>query len=879
MTINYPQQIISKAELLVALLITTVFLGTVNTISLPAQQPTTNPKVKVLVQKALQSEDKNPTQAVQWLSEAIALAPNDATLYVYRARIVGFKFGNIQAAIQDATSCIERAPKFAYAYFLRGSCYLNVQRLVEADADFTRAIVLDPANVTAYANAGMARRLMGKLPEALAITARGLKLDPKNAALWYEQADVKRIMKAYKEAAQDYTNVLTYDPTNFNAYYNRAVCRNYTGDIAGAVADYNYLINVRPDKGLYFNRALMLHEANKPQEALADLQSALKLEPTFYRAQAFSAIIQLEQKQYQNALATCTTLLRANPNDMGGFANSGNAVTALLQKGEFINGEVYGLRAKARIALQDTTGACRDVAKASVLGQAEEMRQLGGICRSRGMFAPAADFPETLQFYARGANDSATVVLNGMLRGGGFDSAYAELRKNGILQERVVLPLVYIRQIQGAETIVQAPLSLRVRLHAELAEYSIRLCAKSSTQDTVLLVRDSLVCGDVFAVSGQSNAVLGMSLTPPVQSEFLRTYYFGVADSFWGIARANGGADDYNVGGAALHLQAQLCSNLRVPICIINGGLGGSTIEQHFRDNQQPMNYASWYGRFLWRMRQSGLAQSIKGMIWYQGESNMGTGDTEKFTTMYTAWKQDFPAMQTAYVVQIRPSECGQEGQAQLREQQRTLSTRFSASGLPRIVSVAASGLPAHDGCHYGNEAYQLLGNQLTTLVMRDFYKSTDTVGVASPNLLRAYRVNAAPNDILLEFATNDSLVLGRDTLVGGVQRSLVADAFLLNGKPTKATAVYYKSTSDDATAGSSAKTTSKGTQTLVVRFDALPAQVQTIGYIPDKCYTTATAQNAVPNATCTVYEGPWITTRRGVGVLTFADVPVQSVP
>ena len=133
-----------------------------------------------------------------------------------------------------------------------------------------------------------------------------------------------------------------------------------------------------------------------------------------------------------------------------------------------------------------------------------------------------------------------------------------------------------------------------------------------------------------------------------------------------------------------------------------------STIEQHLRNDASANDPRSWYARLVWRAKESGLAKYAKAMIWYQGESNQGAGYTEKFTKLYQAWKQDYPSLQKIYVVQIRPSDCGQADHAALREQQRSLPQRF-----PDTEVIAAAGLPAHDGCHYGNEGYTALGKQL----------------------------------------------------------------------------------------------------------------------------------------------------------------------
>ena len=109
-------------------------------------------------------------------------------------------------------------------------------------------------------------------------------------------------------------------------------------------------------------------------------------------------------------------------------------------------------------------------------------------------------------------------------------------------------------------------------------------------------------------------------------------------------------------------------------------------------------------------------------------------------------------------------------------------------------------------------------------------------------------------DEIALTFATNDALVCGADTSVAGKVRTLANDAFLLDGKPVKAVSVHSER------------------NVIFVKLASASAG-KTISYIPEKCYATSA------DAPYVVYEGPWITTLRGVGALTFANIAIQATP
>ena len=85
----------------------------------------------------------------------------------------------------------------------------------------------------------------------------------------------------------------------------------------------------------------------------------------------------------------------------------------------------------------------------------------------------------------------------------------------------------------------------------------------------------------------------------------------------------------------------------KVPVCIINGAGNGSAVELHKRNNLNPMDLKTFYGRFLYRATKAKVASGVKGVLWHQGEANSGfAGNYYKdFKTVYTAWREDYPSI------------------------------------------------------------------------------------------------------------------------------------------------------------------------------------------------------------------------------------------
>jgi hypothetical protein len=441
--------------------------------------------------------------------------------------------------------------------------------------------------------------------------------------------------------------------------------------------------------------------------------------------------------------------------------------------------------------------------------------------------------PKAEQLYARGSNDSASVEIAGTLKLQGFDSIYVSIAKSGLPWKRVASPLVYI---EGSATFDLMPL-----IHAELSEYLFTVGVKNSSRDTVLETRDSVVCGDAYIIDGQSNCIYGGVNTT---YEFGRTFGLNASphawDTVWTLSRADVSGGGPDIGAWAMRLQKELMDYTHVPICIMNGAVGGTLIEQHARNTANPTDQTTIYGSLLYRMKKSGLADKAKAIFWYQGESNMITNYYTNWSTMYNNWKSDYTGLEKFYLVQIRP------GCAYVNNDLRDL-LRTMTDSLPHIQPVSIMGVPGHDGCHFSLPGgYDTIGIQLSRLLERDFYGSIDTNDIVGPNIAKAIYTDSTNLHIAIIFAhAKAGLFATPDTALGVVNATLRGAFFLddslylIDGAKFSGDTAYL---------------------TLLV-----PYRASTVAYIPGSY-----------SGTSTIYEGPWIKNMRGVGAFSFYHFPIS---
>ncbi|WP_240163814.1 sialate O-acetylesterase [Spirosoma taeanense] len=305
-------------------------------------------------------------------------------------------------------------------------------------------------------------------------------------------------------------------------------------------------------------------------------------------------------------------------------------------------------------------------------------------------------------------------------------------------------------------------------IKAELAEYSFRLFAHSSAGDSVQVAgRDSIVCGDVYLIMGQSNAI-GRFDTNAYRNEFCRT--FGVnqgdkpynpADTAWCLTNTSEGINSL----WGVELQRLICQQQGIPTAVINGAAGSTSLYNHTtRDAGQPDNLNTLYGRLLYRVRRAGVANQVQTMIWRQGEAEAaGNPDdyARLYPQLYSYWKQDYPNLKRVYHTQINLLTDASVRAGALRDYQRRSNELF-----PDNVSIATVGLPAYQGLHYGEAGYRQFGAELYRLVARDFYGSTDTSNIQSPNVRRIFYSTPDQSEITLEFEPGQVMHWPMDTIL-----------------------------------------------------------------------------------------------------------------
>jgi len=442
--------------------------------------------------------------------------------------------------------------------------------------------------------------------------------------------------------------------------------------------------------------------------------------------------------------------------------------------------------------------------------------------------------PMNNQLYPRDKDNYANVKITGNFRNKKFESLKVKVFKNGSFLETISQKFDFVNGL--------APFNINYKIHAELSNYKFIISAKNSTRDSVMKIRDNIVAGDVLILDGQSNTQVNNN---PNTNPFVRTFggnaSASASDTLWAMG------DDWtqgwpNVGAWGMTLGILIVEKQKVPVCVINGSVGGTPIESHLPIAGDRYNLTSIYGSLLYRMEKAHLKTAAKALFWYQGESNGVWNYQNNFITLTNEWLKDYPNLQKIYTVQIHPGCGGGSTHSQLREVERIMPEIVKNV---KVETIAASGLPGHDGCHYAFVGYQTLGEQLYKQYDRDFFGAKDTVAISSPNISEAFFTDAKKERIALVFKPKLTIMHAQaDTIVSGIEASLKD----------------YINLSDN----SKIMSIECVNDTVFLNLDR-GSKAETITYVPELYY----------NDSYVIYEGPWLFNQRNMGALTFDQFPI----
>lgn len=262
--------------------------------------------------------------AKEFYLNASRMAPRDFR-WVYLLGKLYEREGDSQKAINYYTAALQLKRDYVPAFVNLGNIYLQLNRLVEAEANFKRALEISENIAAAQYGLGQAALSKRSYAEAAGYLERALLLAPESNRLHYALAMAYRGLgrmdqaqshlalsgtvgvrvsdplidglqdlikgarihlirgrtaleaRRFSDAADQFRKAVAAQPDSLPAHFNLAAALTQTGDLPGAVREFEEALNLDPNHAnAHYNLGLLFAQLNRHEEAIKHLQSAVR---------------------------------------------------------------------------------------------------------------------------------------------------------------------------------------------------------------------------------------------------------------------------------------------------------------------------------------------------------------------------------------------------------------------------------------------------------------------------------------------------------------------------------------------------------------------------------------------------------------------------
>jgi tetratricopeptide (TPR) repeat protein len=238
---------------------------------------------------------QNSAAAIGYFQKALALKPDNAVAEYNLANALTDAHRE-QDALSHYQKAVALKPDFADAQCNWGNALGTLGQPAEAMEHFRHALVLDPQNEDACFSLATAFEDLKNVSAAARCYQRVLSLDPQNATAHYNLATIWLNENHCADALEQFTATTALQPDNDSAFLGAGLAEEEMGHSERATEDYRRAIVIAPDNmQAHCCLGIALRRTGKYTEAIAEEESALRLDPHFPGLQEQLALTRREQ--------------------------------------------------------------------------------------------------------------------------------------------------------------------------------------------------------------------------------------------------------------------------------------------------------------------------------------------------------------------------------------------------------------------------------------------------------------------------------------------------------------------------------------------------------------------------------------------------------
>jgi tetratricopeptide (TPR) repeat protein len=207
-------------------------------------------------------------------SKALKLEES-ADFYMRRSfsRYMTDRYEEAMMDIQAAVKLDDRLLKQSKTAYALGELYVGMENWSMAEAEYSRALALEPDNSLVYDRRARCRFAAERLKEALEDCNKGLALDSKNTRLIWLRGLIHYRLDDHEAALTDSLMYISQLPADYQGHYNLGLIYNHLDRHDDALASFSKVVELNPfEASAYLERAsLWYHHYFDRAQAADDL--------------------------------------------------------------------------------------------------------------------------------------------------------------------------------------------------------------------------------------------------------------------------------------------------------------------------------------------------------------------------------------------------------------------------------------------------------------------------------------------------------------------------------------------------------------------------------------------------------------------------------
>lgn len=234
-------------------------------------------------------------------------------LLEHNLSLVLFEMGDWESALEQARRAEQKTPASAEVFLNSGNILIAMDRDEEALQAFDRAQQIAPADFQVTNNRAAALRKLGRFPVAIDAARTACLLRPESADVWHNLGLILHDAQQFSEAASAIEKAIGLDASRADYHYSFGRTLGELDKTEDAIAAYGRSVAIKDDCKAFNNRGALFEKLHKLDEALADYERAIALDPEFPEAWNNKGVLLAACRRIDEAFACYDRALELRP--------------------------------------------------------------------------------------------------------------------------------------------------------------------------------------------------------------------------------------------------------------------------------------------------------------------------------------------------------------------------------------------------------------------------------------------------------------------------------------------------------------------------------------------------------------------------------------